>query len=49
MCYLTRTKRHYTSVECICNWNTSVIGKKQRMVGFLTRKPLPRSTTNSTV
>ena len=38
-----------TTVQCIFNWNTSVIGYKQWTVVFTQRKRLPRSTVNSTV
>jgi hypothetical protein len=45
--YLTRTNHNCTSVQCIFNWNASVTGYKQGAVGFPQRKPLSRSTTNT--
>jgi hypothetical protein len=47
--YFTRLKHGCTSSEYIFKWNTSVIGHRQRAVGFPQRKPLPRSSANSAV
>jgi hypothetical protein len=47
--YLTCTKHDSTSAQCIFNGNTSVNGHKQRKVGFLKRKPLPKSSAYSTI
>jgi hypothetical protein len=47
--YLTRTKHDCTSTKRIFNWNTSVTRPKQWTVAFPQRKPLPRSTANSSV
>jgi hypothetical protein len=49
LCYTTRTELECTSVRCICNWNTSVRGHKQDVVGFSQHRTLPRSTANSSV
>ena len=49
MYYRTRIEHDSTSVQCIFNWNTSVIGHKQWIVVFTQRKQPPRSTANSTV
>ena len=38
-----------TLAHCIFNWYTWVPGHNQGAVAFLKRKPLPRSTPNSTV
>jgi hypothetical protein len=47
--YYIRTKHDCTSPQYIFDRNISVIGHKQRRVGFLQRKPPSRSTANSTV
>jgi len=49
MDYRTLIEHDSTSVQCIFNWNTSVIGHKQWTVVFTQRKPIPRSNANSTV
>ena len=47
--YFTRTKHDCTSAKYILKFNISFTGRKQRTVGFPQRKPLPRSTANSSV
>jgi hypothetical protein len=47
--YETRTKHDCISAQCIFNCNISFTGHKQGTVRFPQRKPLPRSTPNSTV
>jgi hypothetical protein len=49
MYYCTLTEHGSTSGQFILNWNTPVIGHKQWTIVFTYRKPLPRSTANSTV
>jgi len=49
MYYLTLKKHDCTLAQGILNWNTAVAGHNQVTVAFLQRKPLPRSTADSTV
>ena len=46
---LTPTKHNCTLSQYIFNWNASVTGHKRGTAGFPQRKPLSRSTVNSTV
>ena len=48
-CIMALTEHDSTTVQCIFKWNTSFIGHKQWTVVFTQRKPLQRSTANSTV
>jgi len=46
---LTRAKHDCLSAQHIFDWNTSVTGHTQRIVGFPQRKQLPSSTANCRV
>jgi hypothetical protein len=42
-----KTQLHFSQMHL--NWNTSATGHKQKTVGFPQCKPMPRSTSNSSV